>query len=81
MLHIKKSPPESLTNWALENWEIPATERCSKCIGKAVVAALVPTNRDFADLNFCGHHFDQYEAGLRKAAIRIVDERKPNARL
>lgn len=51
---------------------IKVADRCDHCGAKAFVLVKFVSG----ELFFCGHHFNEYELGLRESSYEIVDERE-----
>ncbi len=46
-------------------------DRCDRCGSQAYVQVSLPTGQ----LLFCAHHFQEFEARLRRIATSVLDER------
>jgi hypothetical protein len=49
---------------------LTAADRCDRCGAQAYVRVRLITG----ELHFCAHHAKQFDAGLKKIAVEIVDE-------
>jgi hypothetical protein len=52
--------------------QLTLQDRCDSCGAQAFVLVKLVSG----ELMFCGHHFNQHEAGLKMASYDIVDERE-----
>lgn len=50
---------------------LSALDRCDSCGSQAYVAVFFESG----SLAFCGHHYREFEVGISKKALKVIDER------